>query len=232
MNGGMTQVAAEDGAYFDAYLTGAEGDGAPGIVLVQEIFGLTSAIIKAADMFAAQGFAVIAPDMHWRNRRNFVADYVDEADRAEAFRLHDAHDYALGLTDIMAAARTLKALPRCNGRIGVTGYCMGGNYAFLAAARMEIDAAAGYYGTEIHTYLDEGPAVARPLLLHIGAHDHTCTDADRDRVCAALAENPNIEIHTYDAGHAFANTERPDVYRPQLADQANARSFAHFARPR
>ncbi len=196
--------------------------------MVQEIFGLTPAIIEAADMFARQGYAVLAPDIFWRQERGFVADYVSEIDRAKAFRLHDAHDYSLSMDDISAAAETLKALPQCNGRIAVTGFCMGGNCAYLAAARLKIDAAAGYYGTHIHTYLEEADKISCPLVLHIARHDHTCSDEERAKVQAVLADLENVTIHMYDTGHAFANMKRPDVYVEAAALKANQRTFALF----
>ncbi len=228
MSGERISVAALNGDRFDAYLSLPETGAGPGIVLVQEIFGLTQAILDATDMFARQGYVVLAPDMHWRHVRGFVADYYSDEDRAKAHHLRDITDYGHCMEDVSAAADFLKGMDQCNGRIGVTGFCMGGNCAFLAAARLEIDAAAGYYGTHIHTYLDEAEAIKRPLILHIADHDHTCTDEDRTRVRAALADHDQVTIHDYDTGHAFANTLRPDVYVEGEACLANQRSFALF----
>ena len=228
MGGEKIRVKATGGEEFDAYHALPEGGPGPGVVMVQEIFGLTSAILEAADMFADQGYAVLAPDMFWRQERGFVADYYSEVDRAKAHRLHDANDYRLSMVDITDAAETLKSLAECNGRIAVTGFCMGGNCAYLAAARLKIDAAAGYYGTHIHTYLGEAENISCPLILHIASHDHTCGDEDRSEVRGALADYENVTLHMYDTGHAFANVKRPDVYVPAAARAANQRSFVLF----
>jgi carboxymethylenebutenolidase len=100
----------------------------------------------------------------------------------------------------------LKSMPDCNGKIAVTGFCVGGNTAFLGVARLGADAATSYYGTRLHTFLDEVGNVKRPIILHIAEHDHTYPDEERDKIVAAVKKNPLITAHIYKAPHGFASS--------------------------
>jgi carboxymethylenebutenolidase len=103
--------------------------------------------------------------------------------------------------------------------------------AYLAAARCNIDAAAGYYGTRIQNFLDDAANIDRPLLLHFGAEDHTTPPEIRDSILGAVDGNDSITSYIYEnAGHAFANPGRPETYMASVAEVANSRTIALFAR--
>lgn len=224
-SGEMIEIAAKDSGTFNAYCAKpADGTG-PGIVLIQEIFGITDWIKKMADRFAAQGYVVIAPDMFWRMDPDFVADPSKQEELEKAFGFLQTVDHDKAVEDIDAALSALKALPECNGKVAVSGFCLGGTFTYLAAARLDIDAAIAYYGTQIHEYLDEGKNVTCPMLFHMGEHDDTFSVEDRNKIHGALIGKPNISIYMYDAGHAFANSARPDVHNLAAAEAAHERSF-------
>lgn len=196
--------------------------------MLHEIFGVTDWIRKTADRFAEHGFCVAAPDMFWRLEPNFVADFRDPEQREQGIRYKQSIDHHKAMTDIAAVMSSLKSMPECNGKIGVTGFCTGGTLTYLAAARLDIDAAVAYYGTQIHEFLDDGRNITCPSVFHMGEKDDHVPQDLADRVQAALIGIPDIAIYMYEAGHAFAHTERLDHYSAVASQKAHARTFALF----
>lgn len=230
MSGAFVGVPSSDGDAFDAYLAlPAAGEG-PGVVMIPEIFGVNEGLRRCADLFADHGYAVLAPDIFWRLERNVRLDY-GEAAYKKAFALHHAFDYEQGVADMTDAIEWLRGQPFCTGGICVTGFCLGGTMAYLAAARCDIDAAAGYYGTRIQNFLGDAANISRPLLLHFGEQDHTTPPDIRDPILKAVAGNANVTSYVYEnAGHAFANPARPETYLAAVADLAHKRTFGLFDR--
>ncbi len=233
MPGQTITIAASDGGAFSAWQSLPSGDDpVPGIVMLHEIFGVTGWIRDTADLFAQQGFCVIAPDMFWRLEPNFVADFSIPEQRKAGMRHKANIDHGKAVDDIAAAMAHLKSLPQCNGRVGVTGFCTGGTLAYLAAARLNPDAAAPYYGTQIHEFLDEGKNIACPTIFHMGTKDDHVPADIAELVGGAVSGLPDIAIHLYDTGHAFAHSERDDHYSAESARAAHARTFELFNRLR
>lgn len=228
MAGETIKIASKDGGEFSAYLSKPDSGTGPGIVMVQEIFGLTPWLKKTADMFAGQGYVVVVPDLFWRFEKDFIADPENPDEFKKGIVYRDTLDHDKAVEDMESCLDGLKAMPECNGKVGVTGFCLGGTMAYLAAARLEIDAAVSYYGTQIHEFLDEGSKVACPMMFHMGEHDNTFSVEDRDKIHAALIGIWNISIYLYDAGHAFVNSDRPDLYNREAAEKAHARTFDLF----
>ncbi|MDA1326716.1 MAG: dienelactone hydrolase family protein [Proteobacteria bacterium] len=230
MSGEFFQVPSSDGDAFDAYLSLPAGGRGPGVVMIPEIFGVNDGLRQCADLFAGQGYAVLAPDIFWRLERNVQLDY-GEASYKKAFALHHAFDYEQGVADMNDAIEWLRSQSFCTENICVTGFCLGGTMAYLAAARCDIDAAAGYYGTRIQNFLDDAAKINRPLLQHFGAKDHTTPPEFRGPILDAVAGNANVTSFIYEtAGHAFANPGRPETYMESIAALAHGRTFELFAR--
>lgn len=226
------RIAATDGGDFGAYVALPEVTPAPGIVMLHEIFGVTDWVTETADLFAGHGYCVAAPEMFWRLEPDFKADHNDPEQREQGLRYRGEIDHDKAVEDIAAVIAHLKSMPECNGKIGVTGFCMGGTLTYLAAARLNPDAAVAYYGTEIHNFLDEGKNISCPTLLHAGDKDgHVPMDLVNE-IAAALDRVPDVEIEIYDAGHAFANTHRPNYFVPDEAQRAHNRTFEVFDRLR
>jgi carboxymethylenebutenolidase len=228
MSGEMIEINAKEGGSFEAYCAKPANGSGPGIVMIQEIFGITEWIKKMADRFAEQGYLVVAPDMFWRLDPGFIADPSKPEELEKAFGYLQTVDHDKAVEDIDAALEALKAMPECNGKVGVTGFCLGGTFTYLAAARLDIDGAVAYYGTQIHEYLDEGRQITCPLQIHMGELDDTFSDADRNKIHGALIGKENVAIYMYDAGHAFANSDRADAHNPAAAEAAHERSFKLF----
>ena len=229
MTGAIVQIPSSDNDAFDAYLTLPAGGSGTGVVMIPEIFGVNDGLRACADLFAAEGYAVLAPDIFWRLERNVQLDY-GEASYKKAFALHHAFDYAQGVADMNDAIEWLRDQSVCSGKVCVTGYCLGGTMAYLAAARCKIDAASGYYGTRIQNFLGDAAAIDQPLILHFGAMDHTTPPDIRDPILEAIDDNSSITPYVYEeAGHAFANPGRPETYLESVAKLANARTFELFS---
>ncbi len=118
----------------------------PGIVVLQEIFGVNQNIRDIADDLAAQGFFALAPDLFWRIEPGIQLTDKTDAEWQQALGFMKRFNIDKGMADIQAAIATLRALPPVSGKIGTVGYCLGGQLAYLAAARTDADASVGYYG--------------------------------------------------------------------------------------
>ena len=221
----MITIKSFDGGEFDAYLSLPASGYGPGIVVLQEIFGVNSYMRSVADWYAAHGFVALCPDLFWRIERGVE---LTEADRSRAFSFYQQLDEARAVEDSAAALEFLRKHPACSGRAGAVGFCLGGNLAYLLSARFKPDCAVGYYGVSIEKALDEAKNLSSPLLLHIAGADQFCPPQAQAQIHAALDANPLVTIHDYpDEGHAFG---RPggEHYAPAAAELANLRSLEFF----
>ncbi len=200
--GEIIELQAEDGHKLAAYQAGPEGAAKGGLVVIQEIFGVNSHIRDVCDRFAGAGYAAIAPAMFDRVKKDVDLGY-DEEGIAAGRELMAKLDWDSGLMDVAAAAQVL----RPDGKIGVVGYCWGGSVAWLAACRMDIDAAVGYYGGQIPNFVDETPRC--PVMLHFGETD---ASIPLEGVDAVRAAHPDIPVFTYPAGHGFSCDQRASFH--------------------
>jgi len=227
MKGTYITVAAKDGGSFKAYLAKPEKGRGPGIVLLQEIFGINQYIRDVADYYAEEGYVVLAPDLFWRLEPGVE---LSEAQFEKAFSLYQKFDVPKAVEDIGQSVAALRAEPACVGKIGALGFCLGGALAYLSAAHCGVDCAVGYYGVGIEKMLDLVSRIKCPLVLHFAAEDKFVPEAAREQVKAAFAGNPAAEIYVYPGvDHAFA---RPGghAYNKPAAMMAHSRSIALFRR--
>lgn len=218
--------ALDDSGDFSGYLALPAGGNGPGIVVVQEIFGVNAGIRQMCDEWAAKGYVAFAPDLFWRIEPGIeLSDHV-EAELQRAFQLFGEFDVDKGILDIEASIRAVRA--RSSGKIGVVGYCLGGLLAFLTATRTDSDATVSYYGVGIQDRLNESHAIAKPLLLHIAKQDKFVPPEAQAKVHEGLAGNSHVTLYDYDADHAFARVDGTDRVE-SCAQEANARTEAFFA---
>ena len=221
----VIRIDARDGAGdFAAYLAETPGARA-GIVVVQEILGVNAGIREMTESWAAQGYTAIAPDLFWRIVPGVELDADKPDDFKQALDLLGGFDIDKGILDIEAAIKSLRA--RGCSKVGVVGYCLGGQLAYLSATRTDSDATVGYYGVNIDKYLGEQHAIGKPLMLHNAALDHFVTAEAKAAVRSGLAANPHVTLHDYQADHAFARVGSKTRV-PELADEADARTTAFF----
>ena len=223
----MTRIKSFDGDEFDAYLALPASGYGPGIVVLQEIFGVNDFVRNVADWYAAHGFVALCPDLFWRLERGVqLTDKGD--DRNKAFDFYQRLDEAKAVEDSAAAMSFLRQHSACNGRAGAVGFCLGGNLAYLLSVRFKPDCAVGYYGVSIEKSLDEANKLTSPLLLHIGAADKFCPPEAQAQIRAALDNNPLATIHVYPGrDHAFGRLGG-EHYHAADAELANLRSLEFF----
>ena len=157
MSQSQTISIPTNGGAFDAYLARpAQAGPAPGVVVIQEIFGVNSNIKGVADWLAGEGYCALALDLFWRLERNVSITDPDDAELEKAFGLMTAFDQDAGVGDIQAAIDFLRAdKDLCTGKVGTLGFCLGGKMAYLSATGTDADANIGYYGVGIQDMLDE-----------------------------------------------------------------------------
>lgn len=189
-----------------------------GIVVIQEIFGLTDHIGDMCRHFADAGYAALAPGLFERIEPGFLAGLdASGIDKGRAAVAGSPWPQVIG--DIQAA---IDALPQpCY----VTGFCYGGAAAWMAAARCSgLKAASCFYGRLIADLLDDKPAV--PVMLHYGARDPSIPPENIERVRQAA---PDAPLYLYDAGHGFCRAGSHD-FNATACDLALARTLDWFAR--
>jgi carboxymethylenebutenolidase len=227
MAGRYVTVQAADGGSFRAYLATPEKGSGPGIVLLQEIFGVNSYIRGVADYYAEEGYVVLAPDLFWRIEPGIDLGFTD-ADREKAFGYYGKFDTEKSVGDIAATVAALRALPECRGKIGAIGFCLGGLLAYLTAARIGVDAAISYYGVGIERFIGEAGKIKCPMVLHYAELDKFAPPAVVDSVRQAFAGRDEIEIYAYPgADHAFAR-KGGDHFDKPASMMAHSRSIALF----
>jgi carboxymethylenebutenolidase len=226
----MITIKAFDGSEFDAYLALPASGRGPGIVLLQEIFGVNQDMRSIADWYAERGFVVACPDLFWRQERGVqLTDKTDE-EWQRAFELYRGLDVDKAIDDAGATMAFLRQHPASTGKVGATGYCLGGKLAYLLAVRHHPDCSVGYYGVGIENALDEIANLRNPLMLHIAQKDQYCPPEAQAAIHAALDNHPLVTLHDYpDQDHAFARNNGIH-YNAQAAELANLRTLEFFVR--
>ena len=207
-----------DGFELAAYHAAPRDARRGGLVLVQEIFGITDHIRELCEGFAEDGYEVIAPAVYDRLAPGFEADY-SAASIEQGKTLSQATPWDQVQGDLQAAIDAL-APP-----VFVLGFCWGGAAAWLAACRCEgLAAAACYYGRRISELVDETPRI--PTILHFGKTDASIPPEKVDEI---RERHPDLPVYLYDAGHGFVSDRRAD-YDADSARLAGLRTLAHFSR--
>ena len=208
---------------FDGYLTAPAGSAkVPGILLITAIFGVDQEMRELADAWANDGFIVSVPDIFWRQIPGPTAD------RAVAFERYGKFDPVQGMRDIEDLVKDLKARPQCNGKIAMLGFCFGGRYALLGAARLGIGAAGSYHGAGMGQHVDEAPKITCPVSFHFGDADPVAPMEEVNAIQKAFAGRSNADIGVYQAvGHNFAMPYK-DGYDAAAAKESRDRVLRCF----
>jgi carboxymethylenebutenolidase len=226
MSSRVESVETPEGS-FDLTVWLPEAGSGPGLLLIQEIFGVGDYIQAVADDLAALGYVVAAPDLFWRVKPGHNASH-DQEGMAESFDLASRFDFEKGVDDATAALRRLSELPEVEGGVGIIGFCLGGSIAYLVAARAELDAEAAelaavvsFYGSTVPDNLDVIGQIRSPLQFHFGGSDPYIPREQVAKVEEAAAGRPNVEVHVEeDAGHAFHNRMAPMFHAAEPAARA------------
>ena len=210
----MEKLTAGDGHELDCWMEPARGDVRGGLVILQEIFGVTEQLKDVAKQYAALGYNVAIPALFDRKERGATIPF-DQPARGREMMLASELDKTM--QDVKAAVDALRAK---GGKVAVMGFCWGGGLAIRAAQKLDIDCAVSFYGTRLPQYLDS--PLAAPVLGHFGTKDD---HVPPEMLKEAKSYLPEMEVHLYEAGHAFANDARP-AYVKDSADLAHDRTVA------
>lgn len=209
---------------FGAYLAIPHTQKGPGIVLIQEIFGVNEHIRSVAEQYAADGYLVIAPDLFWRSGHRIELTY-DEAGWKRAVELMNATDVGKAQKDIELAIDALKAQPGLDGGIASIGFCFGGLLSYHTAANGLVDVAIAYYGGGIQNQLDRADEIDVPLLMHFGEQDSHIPLEAVEKIAERFDTNDNVEIVVYpEAEHGF-NCSHRDSYNQRAAAEAHGNTL-------
>ena len=202
------------------YLAKPEAGSGPGVIVIQEWWGLVDHIKQVADRFAAAGFVALAPDL-------YHGDSTTSPD--EAGRKMMALNIAEAGKDLAGAAEHLLGLDVVTPKkVAALGFCMGGQLALLAATEHagKISAAVDFYGIHPSVELDFAKLKA-PVLAHFGKTDEFVKEeAAKELVAKIEAAGGKVEPHFYETGHAFFNDSRPEAYSEADAKPAWDRTLA------
>jgi carboxymethylenebutenolidase len=223
-----TTIHSLDGSGdFAAYRADPEGTPRGAIVVIQEVFGVNEGIRRKCDHWASKGYVAFAPDLFWRLDPGIQLD-PDVPDQFQrGLDLFGKFDQDKGIEDIEATIRAARAA--AGGKVGVTGYCLGGRLAYMTAARTDSDASVGYYAVGVDGLLGEKHAIARPLMLHIAGDDGFVPPAVQAKMHEGLDDHPRVTLFDYPGeDHGFA-TEMGNRRSEAAAQLADSRTEAFFA---
>lgn len=219
LQGQMIRMTMSDGADIGVYhaMPGEARRG--GLVLIQEIFGVTGHIKEQCDRYAAEGYEVLAPALFDRIAPGLEASYSQE-DMQKVIKIsRHRHPFERSIADTQACIAALQK----KGPVFITGYCYGGSVTWAAAARCQgLAAASCYYGSLIPKLADEQPQC--PTIVHFGRRDKSIPMTEVERL---QRQHPEVKVFIYDAGHGF-NSDRRRDYDADSARLARERTLELF----
>lgn len=228
-------IWGHDGNRFSSSLSLPESGTGPGLVVVQEIFGLTPYVKGVCDRLAGLGYVALAPDLYSRLEPDLVLDEHLPDSLPRAFQAMQRLDVPQAVDDATVTLEHLRAVPEVQGhRVGIIGFCLGGGIAYMVAAASDPAVAVCYYGSAIPGALDLAPLVTCPILFHFGEDDTFISTAQRRAVAHEFAGRRHVELHLHPhAGHAFDNHDSAMFSRPQAAAQAweQTKAFLEYHLP-
>ena len=217
-------IESSDGE-FSAYLATPGKDG-PGMLVIQEIFGVNKDMRDHCDRLASQGYFALCPDLFWRQQPGVQLTDQSEEEWGRAFELFQGFDADFGVSDLKDSLEYLRDLEGCTGRVGTVGFCLGGKLVYLMACRSDADCNVSYYGVGLDELLHEAPQITTPTLLHIAEEDEFVSKEAQSKINESLAHHPCVTIHNYPGvNHAFArhNGVHYDEVAAKLADDRTSR---------
>src|SRR5262245_27235369 len=218
---GQMVTFTSNGATATGYLASPSGRG-PGVVVIQEWWGLVPHIKKVADRFAAEGFLALAPDLY----HGASTKSPDEAGKLMMAMNIDGTE-----RDLAGAVTYLKGhASNSTGKVGTVGFCMGGALSlFAASVNADVSAAVIFYGGH-HRVTPDLPNLEAPVLgLYAERDAYVTPDAVKALERKLRGLGKEFEFHTYPGtDHGFFNDERPEVYNAAAAADAWRRTIEFF----
>ncbi len=214
-----------DAGQMPAQLWTPESGTGPGILLLQEIFGISAYVARRAADLAEAGYVVLAPELYWRLDAKPL-DMNDPDVTGTAMALVQRLDWQTTVGDAVAALEHLRSRPEVHGGTGVVGFCFGGGLGFNVAAVSDPDVLVSYYGSSLPNLLQLVPEVSAPSLHHFGLADDFLIPEVVERIRAAVLAGPaDVQVETYEgANHAFDNPDYA-MHQPEASALAWRRTL-------
>jgi carboxymethylenebutenolidase len=207
------------------YLAKPSGAGPwPGVVVIQEWWGLDAQTKSIADRFAIEGYLAFSPDL-------YHGELAQLGDGATAMKLVQKYG-ATAPDDLEALYDALKAHPDCSGKVGSVGFCFGGRMSLILGLRRPLEAVCTFYGGGMQQIFDQLGALKCPVLGLFGDKDQSIpvgTVEEFDRLLGQLGLEHEVIVYP-NSGHAFFRDSDPQVYRPEAAKDAWKRVTKFFSK--
>jgi len=226
------QIRAHDGGEFAGHLALPNSGFGPGLVVIQEIFGVNDYIKGVCERVASLGYVALAPDLYWRLSPGIAIDEKDPGGLQRAFGHVGRLDFAKAGDDAIAALEHLRGLREVTGgKAGILGFCLGGGVSYMVAALSDPFTCVSYYGSAVPTALDLAGQVRCPILFQFGGDDDYIPAAKQQAVREAFAHHPGTEFHVHEgAGHAFDNHNAAAMHHERAAREAWAQTVDFLKR--
>jgi carboxymethylenebutenolidase len=226
------RIRAEDGHEFAGHLVVPDAGTGAGIIVIQEIFGLTDYIKGVCTRLSELGYVALAPALYSRIEPDLALDERQPDSLPQAFATMQRLDVPRAVRDAAAALEHLRTLPEVrDGRAGIMGFCLGGGIAYFVAADADPDVAVCYYGSAITSALDKAESVRCPVLFEFGDADEYISAEQRESIRQAFEGRPNTEFHVHSgANHAFDNHNAAMFHHPEAARRAWEETKAFLGR--
>ncbi|HQT80870.1 MAG: carboxymethylenebutenolidase [Ferrovum sp. 37-45-19] len=224
MNGQWLEINKDDQSTFSGYLSLPPTGKGPGIILIQEIFGVNEHIQQVADQYAMDGYVVFAPDVFWRQEQKVTLGY-DEVSFKKGLELYNHCNMQTARDDLIKAVNFLRQRSEVTHKIASIGYCMGGLLSYMVGAENAVDAAICYYPGGIDQQLSTASEVNLPLLFHFAEKDQYIDDKAVKTVTKTFAKKSNAWVLTYpNVDHGF-NCWSRSMYNQEAASLARGRTL-------
>jgi carboxymethylenebutenolidase len=193
------------GGVMPAFMGLPDAPSAPALIIVPSVFGIVQAAKDTVEMFAANGFIAIVLDVFFRTIPG-PKNNADKTEFAQALERNERFDADQGQRDMAAARDYALALPQCNGKWAMIGYCFGGRYTLRAGAYLGADAVAAFHPSKMGLELEAAAALRVPASFHFGGADQQVPMSEIEAVQRALAGNSRAETFVYPGiGHGFTS---------------------------
>jgi carboxymethylenebutenolidase len=199
-------IPTHDGGQMPAFIARPPSGRGPGLVVLQEIFGVTDYMKKRARDLAGLGYIAVVPQLYWRLGNDIQTPENTPEGLQQAFGYMQRLDQRQAVDDAAAALEYLRKLPETEGSAGTLGFCMGGRLAYELAAAANPDVVVSYYGAGIGNELDAAERISAPIIFHFGDNDQYLSLDEANQVREHFEKRRDAEVHMHaGAGHAFDN---------------------------
>jgi carboxymethylenebutenolidase len=205
-----TTIRSADSGAIPAYVALPAVLPAPVVVIVAAVSGVDDGARAWADRYAERGFLTLLPNFFWRMPLSGPLRREDPDSLLKALERAAQFDHAIGQSDIASVRDFVQAMPECNGKWALAGYCFGGRYTLLAGAYMGADAVVAFHPSKMGVELEAAANVKCPTSFHFGGADGMVPMDVIEAVQTALKPNPRAETYVYPGvDHGFTTKGAP-----------------------